>query len=237
MYVLYNPAFTGEQIVKQVEQEIAKVVGEGVGPAELERTRTYLRSSRIQQLQSSHSRAALLGRIDTAGTGARTLVTSLITGSDPLAQQAAIARVPRTFTADAVAPVCALLPKVPEGSQIELIAALSGYPGDRVVPAFLGAARSSSDAVRIAALNAIGRTGGPGQVTFLAERASTARGAEQAAARLALGSLKGAPADAEILAQFAKKPADPVAGELLLAIGDRYEKEIAAAKEADAKYR
>lgn len=64
MYLLYNPAFTGRQIVEQVEEEIAKVVNDGVDAEELERTRTYFRSARIQQLQSSHARAAMLGRYE-----------------------------------------------------------------------------------------------------------------------------------------------------------------------------
>jgi predicted Zn-dependent peptidase len=64
MMLLYNPAFTGEQIVAQVEEEIAKIARDGVDPKELERSRTYFRSSRIRQLQSSHARAAMLGRYE-----------------------------------------------------------------------------------------------------------------------------------------------------------------------------
>jgi HEAT repeat protein len=55
----------------------------------------------------------------------------------------------------------------------------------------------------------------------LAEAAAGSKGAEQTAARAAIGSLKGRAVDEEIIAQLAKKPADPVAGELLLAVGDR----------------
>jgi HEAT repeat protein len=172
-------------------------------------------------LPAPQRRAATLGRIDASGAGARALVTSLVAGTDEVAQQAAIARVNATFSADAIAPVCALLPKIPDGAQIALIAALSAYPADRVVPAFLGASRSSSDAVRLAALRALGQTGGAAQVGFLAERASGTKGTEQAAARTALGSLKGRAVDDEILAQLGRRPSDPIAGELLLAIGDR----------------
>ncbi len=64
MMVLYNPAFTGERIVAQVEEEIGKIARDGIDAQELERARTYFRSSRIRQLQSSHSRAALLGRFE-----------------------------------------------------------------------------------------------------------------------------------------------------------------------------
>lgn len=64
IYLLYNPAFTGDQIVAQVEEEIAKVWNDGVDSSELDRARTHLRSSRIQELQSSHARASLLGRFE-----------------------------------------------------------------------------------------------------------------------------------------------------------------------------
>ena len=64
MMMLYNPAFKGDEIVEQVEEEIGKIVREGVDPKELERARTYFRSARLRQLQSSHNRATLLGKFE-----------------------------------------------------------------------------------------------------------------------------------------------------------------------------
>ncbi len=64
MMLLYNPDFTGEQIRGQVEEEIAAIQRDGIGETELARTRTYLRSSRIRQLQSSQNRAILLGKYE-----------------------------------------------------------------------------------------------------------------------------------------------------------------------------
>jgi predicted Zn-dependent peptidase len=64
MMLLYNPAFPGEQIAAQVEAEIARIRDEGVPEAELERARTYLRSARLHRLESSHSRAMLLGKYE-----------------------------------------------------------------------------------------------------------------------------------------------------------------------------
>jgi HEAT repeat protein len=55
----------------------------------------------------------------------------------------------------------------------------------------------------------------------LAERAASATGAEQTAARAALGTLKGRAVDAEIVSQLRGKPADAVAAELILAVGER----------------
>jgi predicted Zn-dependent peptidase len=64
MMLMYNPAFEGGEIVAQVEEELGKVREGGVTPEELERARTYLRASRIRQLQSSHQRAHLLGKYE-----------------------------------------------------------------------------------------------------------------------------------------------------------------------------
>jgi zinc protease len=64
MMMLYNPSFPAGEIVKQVEEEIAKIQKDGVPEAELARARTFLRSSRIRQMQSSHNRASLLGKYE-----------------------------------------------------------------------------------------------------------------------------------------------------------------------------
>jgi zinc protease len=64
MYLLHNPSYTGAQIVGQIEEEIGRVRTEGVAEEELDRARIYLRASRLRQLQSSHARAALLGRYE-----------------------------------------------------------------------------------------------------------------------------------------------------------------------------
>ena len=61
MFLLYKPNFTGDQIVQQVQEEIAKLQNEGVDPKELERAKTLFRSDHVTQLQSSHQRAKLLG--------------------------------------------------------------------------------------------------------------------------------------------------------------------------------
>ncbi|MEX2264301.1 MAG: pitrilysin family protein [Bryobacteraceae bacterium] len=61
-FLLHKPSFTGKQITEQVQEEIAAIQKEGVDPKELERARTYLRSSRLSQLQSSLNRAKLLAQ-------------------------------------------------------------------------------------------------------------------------------------------------------------------------------
>ncbi len=63
MYFLHHPNYTGRNIVAQAEEEIAKLRYD-VPEAELARARTYLRASRIRQLQSTRVRAALLAQFE-----------------------------------------------------------------------------------------------------------------------------------------------------------------------------
>jgi zinc protease len=64
MNLLYNPKFSGKEIVAQVQDEIAKIQKDGVDIKELERARTFLRASRIKDLQSSLTRAQLLAQYE-----------------------------------------------------------------------------------------------------------------------------------------------------------------------------
>ena len=166
-------------------------------------------------------RAAMTGRISAAGRGGAALLLEQLKASDGDMQEAAIARITDVITPDAIGPVCVLLPQLPEPAQVQLLAVLSGYPGALVLPTVLQAARSSALPVRLAAMKALESTGDPSIVPFLAERAADASGPEQAAARAALGMLKGRAVDEAILALLTKKPSDTVAGELLAAIADR----------------
>jgi len=64
MFLLFKPNFTPQQIVDQVQEEIAKIQKDGVDAKELDRARTLLRSEQIISLQSSLHRAQLLGRYE-----------------------------------------------------------------------------------------------------------------------------------------------------------------------------
>lgn len=172
-------------------------------------------------LPMSLRRAAVLGRISTAGAGAPALVLDELTKSDAPFREAAITTIPRVFGPDAIEPVCALLPKVPEAVQIQLLSVLSGYPGDRVRPAVLQAAQSDQPSVRTAALRALEQVGDASVVPFVANAAALALNAEQAAARSTLAGLKGRNVDDAIVELLKLDPPDSVQGELLLAAGAR----------------
>src|ERR1035437_5225020 len=61
-FLLFEPNFTGDQIVGQVQDEIAKLQNQPVDAKELERVKTLIRAGVIKNLQSSLSRARVLAQ-------------------------------------------------------------------------------------------------------------------------------------------------------------------------------
>ena len=165
--------------------------------------------------------AAANGRISASGTGGATLIADLLGTSDARLHQVAIGRIRDVVPPDAVAPFCALLPRLPEASQAALLATLANYPRERVLAAILEASRSDSAMVRLAALHALQSAGDASTLPMLLEAAAKARGPEQVAARAALSGLNGRAVDEALLAQLSNKPAEAMEVELLLAIADR----------------
>ena len=66
MFMLYKPNFTSDQIVSQVQAEIAKLQNAPLPAVELDRYKTQLRATLIKQLQSSLARAQQLGQYEIA---------------------------------------------------------------------------------------------------------------------------------------------------------------------------
>jgi zinc protease len=62
IFVLYNPAVTPDQMVSQVQDEIAKLQNEPMAAKDLDRVKTQVRALWIKDLQSSMSRARTLAQ-------------------------------------------------------------------------------------------------------------------------------------------------------------------------------
>jgi HEAT repeat protein len=180
----------------------------------------YERLASDMALPDTPRRAAMMGRIMSSPL-VKQAVIGMLTSQDPLAQEAAIARVSFAFFPDTIGKLCAALPGLPDATKVQLIAALAGYPDDQVARAVTGEMGSKTPAVRMAAFKTLGAVGGPAAVQPLAEAAAGSKGAEQTAARAAIGSLKGRAVDEAIVALLGQKPSDDLTGELLLAVGDR----------------
>ncbi len=166
-------------------------------------------------------KGAMIGRIGAAGERAQAMLIDQLKGADAGMQEAAIAAIRNVVKPDDIGQICSLLPGLTPDTQVKLLAVLPGYPADRVRPAVMQAAQSDAMAVRLAALKAVGVVGDASSVPFLAEWAAASRGAEQTAARAALGLLKGRQVDAAVLSGVTGHPRAEVQAELLQAIGDR----------------
>ena len=77
MFLVYKPNFTGDQIVVQVQDEIARLQNEPVAAKELERVKTQVRAGMIKDMQSSLSRAQALAQFQLADGDASLINTEL----------------------------------------------------------------------------------------------------------------------------------------------------------------
>jgi len=179
------------------------------------------------KLPAELRRAAMSGKIATAGDQAAKTTLSALEAADQDMYVPAIGMVKSVFNASNIASVCALLPKLPEASQVQLLAVLAEYPKDPGLSTILQAAQSAQQAVRVAGLKALEKVGDASTVEFLAAAAAKSSGKEQDAARTSLWGIKGREIDEAVLSALAKQPADDVLNELILSIGER---QIFAAK-------
>jgi HEAT repeat protein len=184
-------------------------------------------------LSPAMNRAAMRGKISASGDKAADVLMSALQGNDEARQDAAVLKMRDIIAPDAIGPVCGLLPVLPERVRIELLPVLAGYPKDKVLPVILAAARGDVPAARLAALKALELAGDATVVPFLAETGAKARGAEQAAARNTLASIKGQEIDAAVVSRLDPKSGEDIQSELLLAVSER---RIFAAKSAMASF-
>ena len=77
MFLLYNPKFTGDQVVAQVQDEIGKLQAAPLDAKELERVKTLMRASVVRDLQGSLSRARALAQYELADGNAALINTEL----------------------------------------------------------------------------------------------------------------------------------------------------------------
>jgi len=112
------------------------------------------------------------------------------------------------------------LPNLSASLQVQLLSALADR-GDRIaLPAVIGAIKAEDEAVRVAALKAIGQLGDATSVTLLVQTAANSRTEEQKAARDSLYRLRGPEVDQAILEGIAKAESK-VKVELIRSVGQR----------------
>jgi HEAT repeat protein len=110
--------------------------------------------------------------------------------------------------------------ELPPRAQVQAITALADTGKQDILPVLEQHLTSGADSVRVASLRGIGKLGSAKHISVLATRAASATGDEQAAARAALGAIRGKEADSAVLTAITTT--DPkVKIELIRAAGER----------------
>jgi len=112
------------------------------------------------------------------------------------------------------------LPNLEASGQVQLLSALADRGDAGALPAVIEATKSKAEAVRVAALKAIGQLGNAAIVPSLAQTAAKTGGLEQKAARESLYRLRGPKIDDAIL-EALPEASPEVMVELIRAVGER----------------
>lgn len=163
---------------------------------------------------------ALRGLAQSRGAQAAGLLVAAIRGDDSRVRAAAIGFAQSVEGLEMTRLLVGLLPSLDPGGQRPLLRAL-GERGDPAAgPAVAAATQSQDEAVRLAALDALGGVGGAAAVELLARVAATGAAGEQNAARASLLRLRGSDIDGIMLRTL--PAADPkVQVELIRALARR----------------
>ena len=151
---------------------------------------------------------------------ARLVLETLARGPEEM-RQPALGQVTKLYSEAEIGSLASLLPKLPEPSQVQLIAVLAGYPKAAALAPVAAALKAESMPVRLAALKALASFGDVPTALLLARHAASAKGDEQAAAREALGRMPGKDIDEAILFQLLASPDDALKSEFIRAVGAR----------------
>lgn len=165
--------------------------------------------------------AAFRGAVRSAGPAGPGLLIQALSGGTEGMVDPAIDLVPSILDATTVSQAAGSLGALPKAAQVRLITALGSFEERSVAEALIGAAAGPDMAIRIAALEALGRAGGPSSVGLLAERAAHSTGAEKAAARESLGRIFGPGVDEAVIEGARNASDEGVRCELVRALGER----------------
>ena len=170
---------------------------------------------------------ALRGLVAAREAAAAPLLAQAIKSPDRQMQTSAIAFARILTGTQATRMFVDLLPSLPPDTQELLVRALAARGDPTAAPAIVTVTRSESEAVRVAALEALGVLGDASSIGLLAQAAATAGGTEQKVAQASLVRLPGDAINRAILR--AAGSGDPqVRIELIRALAGRRAREAAA---------
>ncbi len=163
--------------------------------------------------------AALRGIVVASPEKAIPILIDGFKSGDSMTQAQASGFVRQISGEEATKAFAAALPSIAPAGQVVLIETLAARGDVAAKPAILALVKSDNEAVRIAAIKAIGSLGNASDITLLADLAAKT-GPERDAARQAIARVRGADADEAILGLVAKAPPE-MRAELLKALGAR----------------
>jgi HEAT repeat protein len=159
---------------------------------------------------------ALHGLAVADGTESTPVLMQALRGDDARLQTIAI----RALAKNSSKQLLAELPQLNEGGQVRVLGTLAEKGDTSVLPAFRTAIKASSQLVRVAALEGLGRIGNAAVMPTLARIAASDDEAERSAARNSLACMRGSEVDRAVIDGIAS--ADPkVQLELIRAAGER----------------
>jgi HEAT repeat protein len=161
-------------------------------------------------------------------TQAPDLLTRVMTGPDAALRRYALTQVSEAPGGEATTKAfAAMLPKLAAEEQEALVRELADRGDPAAKPAVLQAVGSENEAVRAAAVAAMGRLGGPDDVVRLARMAAEAEGDVKTAALQSLVRLRGEGVDAAMVEALGNVQPGPRA-ELIRTLADRQAGGVAA---------
>jgi len=148
------------------------------------------------------------------------VVLDILKSGDQQMQAVAISMVKEMPGTEVTKALAEELPKLSPPSQVQLLSVLGDRGDVAAMPAITAAVKAENQAVRIAALRALGQLGDDSSVGLLAGTAAERKGDEQKAARDSLYRLRGTNVDQAVVAGIAaSEPKTKV--ELISAVGER----------------
>jgi uncharacterized protein len=185
--------------------------------------------------------AALQGMVAAKGNQAGDMIIAAIKSEDDQLRQMAFPLARNIDDEKMTVTLAMCFDSLEPENQVQLLTVLAERGDKSALSTVAKAAKSSDQAVRQAALQAVGKIGDESSVIMLAEASAKGRGDEQKAARNSLYVVSGKSIDAAFLSELAKAQGD-VKIELIKAVKERmirdaYAELVTAARSPDSKVR
>lgn len=166
--------------------------------------------------------AALVGMATADPIAARPLLAEAVSGEDPRLQGAALSVVGTVYSQGRAAFLAPLLPGLKGSAKVRLLNALTSTADAEAEMSVQTAASDADEAVRLAALETLGRIGGLSSVPVLIQAAAEGNASAQKAAATALARLSGHGVEAALVQQAGEGELKK-RGAALQALADRHD--------------